>query len=242
MPPENKQNNPIMAAMLHAMDHELKVLLDKLDELDLAKDTIVIFTSDNGGCHWSMAKKSKQKNAATENITANLPLRGGKCSWYEGGVRVPMIVRWPGQAAANTSLDVPVHLIDIYPTVLAAIDAQPKPDQVLDGLDLAPLFAQEAFPERPLFCHFTRKLTTAGTPGGSFVRMGDFKLIRVYGGIKKGGHDKYILYNISEDIGETQDVSEAHPEKVKLLKERLNLWLSDTGAMVPQPNPTYRFK
>ncbi|MCM8530939.1 MAG: sulfatase [Lentisphaeraceae bacterium] len=240
MPADNKQTNPVMAAMLHAMDKEFEVLLNKLDDLKIADNTMVIFASDNGGVHWEMGKKKKQGHKYAIPVTSNYPLRGGKCSWFEGGIRVPMTIRWPGKVAPNQRVDTPVHLIDLYPTILSAIQAKPKADQVLDGLDLSPLFQNGTLPERPLFCHFPRNLTTEEKlPGASYIRLGDYKLIRMYGG-EDDCSDKYILYNIKKDIGETLDISAQFPEKTAQLKKKLNSWLQETGTLMPKPNPAYR--
>jgi len=238
MPADNKQKNPMMAAMLHAMDQELEVLLNKLDELKLTEETLIIFVSDNGGVHWSMAKKKKSNFGMP--ATSNYPLRGGKCSWFEGGVRVPMTIRWPGKIPAKQRIETPAHIIDIYPTVLKAAGIEPQPDQILDGVDLTPLLEDKTIPERPLFCHFPRHSTTEDElPGGSFIRLGDNKLIRMYGA-EEDGRDKYILYNLKEDIGETKDVSDQYPEKTASMKKRLDSWLADTGTLVPKPNPDYK--
>lgn len=244
MPAENRQTNPVMAAMLHAMDRELKTLLDKLDELKLAQDTLVVFISDNGGVHFPMKINSEISKAyAGMPPTVNGPLRGGKCTYFEGGVRVPMLIRWPGKIRRQTTTDAPVHLIDLYPTILAATGTKPQTDQVLDGIDLSPLFrAGETFPERPLFCHFPRKHIVADNlPGGSFIRSGDYKLIRIYGGGENGA-DRFVLYNLKDDIGETTDLAAAMPEKTARLRKQLNDWLTQTGALIPKPNPAYQKK
>ncbi|MGB0414170.1 MAG: sulfatase [Coraliomargarita sp.] len=237
MPADTKQTNPVMAAMLHGMDQELEVLLDKLDELQLTEETLIIFTSDNGGVHWEMSKKKDAPYSMP--VTSNYPLRGGKCSWFEGGVRVPMTIRWPGKIPARQRTETPAHIIDIYPTVLNAAGIEPQPGQILDGVDLTPLLENQTIPERPLFCHFPRSSTTEDQlPGGSFVRMGNYKLIRMYGGADDGS-DRYILYNLKDDIGETTDVAKDYPEKVASMKKKLNAWLAETGALVPKPNPAY---
>ena len=226
-----------MAAMLHAMDDELQLLLDKLDELQITEETLIIFTSDNGGVHWGTGKKKDAINSIP--VTSNYPLRGGKCSWFEGGVRVPMTIRWPGKIPTEKRTETPVHLIDIYPTVLNAAGIEPMAGQILDGLDLMPLFESQVIPDRPLFCHFPRSRTTEDNmPGGSFVRLGDYKLIRLYGGADDGG-DRYILYNLKDDIGETTDIAKDYPEKVASMEKKLNAWLTETGALVPKPNPAY---
>ncbi|MFC1736848.1 sulfatase-like hydrolase/transferase, partial [Candidatus Hydrogenedentota bacterium] len=135
MDPTQHQRNPIMAAMLYAMDQSVTRILEKIDELDLAKDTVVVFVSDNGGCHWDMADK-KYRHVP---ITANLPLRGGKCSFWEGGVRVPMIIKWPGKIEPGSKSSTPVHSIDFYPTLLEIAGGKPSKDKILDGESILPV-------------------------------------------------------------------------------------------------------
>ncbi|MEM6777471.1 MAG: sulfatase [Planctomycetota bacterium] len=240
MPKENTQRNPVMAAMLHAMDQSLKTLLDKLDSLGLAENTIVIFASDNGGVHFPMKGRSEiAKPFDGVPVTDNGPLRGGKCSWFEGGVRVPMVIRWPGHSGAGHSCETPVHLIDLYPTLLGITGSSPRPGQVLDGVDMSPLLTGETIPERPLYCHFPRTKTTVDQiPGGSFIRSGDYKLVRVYDYASDTSGRK-LLFNLKDDLGETKNLAEELPEVVLSLEAQLDAWLAETNAMVPRPNPRY---
>ncbi len=236
--PEATQRNPVMAAMLYSMDESVGKVLEKLDELQLADDTLVVFVSDNGGCHWN-TKGAASKELLETPITSNEPLRGGKCSFYEGGVRVPLIVRWPGKVKAASRCSIPVHVVDFYPTLLEAVGAEPASKKILDGESIVPLLTQTGGLTRDaIFCHFPRSRTTADTVGGSFVRQGDYKLICFWG----DGPDRanrYELYNLRKDIGESMDLSESMPEKVSKLSAILDAHLDRIGAKLPIRNPAY---
>jgi arylsulfatase A-like enzyme len=237
-PGENGQRHPVMGGMLHAMDDSVGAVLKKLDELGLAEETIVIFLSDNGGVHWA---NDKVRKYAGVPITSNVPLRGGKCCFYEGGVRVPMIVRWPGKAKAGSRCETPVHAVDMYPTLSEIAGARPPGDKVLDGESIVPLLTGAGSLKREaLYCHFPRQSTTAGTVGGSFVRTGDYKLIRLWGEGATSGEHGYELYNLREDIGESKNLAEKMPEKVREMSAMLDEWLAKTGALIPKPNPNYK--
>jgi arylsulfatase A len=233
---KNPQNNPVMAAMLRSMDDSLSALLDKLDQLKLTDNTLFVFMSDNGGVHWPNRMQGMDKVSPP---TSNLPLRGGKCCFYEGGIRVPMIVRQPGNIKPGTTSDVPVHAVDIYPTFLSHAGASPNPEQVLDGESLAPLFDQSGNLKRDtLYGHFPRTATLAGTMGGSWIRKGDYKLIRLWFAGKDGSND-YELYNLKDDIGEQKNLAAKMPDKVKSMSAGLDKWLAETGALIPLKNPRW---
>jgi arylsulfatase A-like enzyme len=234
--PGNPQHNPVMAAMLRSMDDSLGTLLDQLDALNLATNTLFVFLSDNGGVHWPNKARGLEDPMPP---TSNLPLRGGKCCFYEGGIRVPMIVRWPGKVQPGGTCDVPVHAFDFYPTFLNAARLDPGEGQVLDGENLLPLFRQSGALQRDaLFGHFPRASTTAGTVGGSWVREGHFKLIRLWFGASDGSH-AYELYDLKQDIGEQQDLAASMPDRVKRMAGRLDAWLTDTAAFLPTKNPRW---
>lgn len=224
--------NPVMAAMLYAMDESLGRILDKLEEQQLANDTWLFFMSDNGGVHWSNMKGDYATRFPVP-VTSNAPLRGGKACFYEGGVRVPMLVRKPGTVVAGTQSDQPVHAIDIFPTLAEIAGVDKSQHETIDGVSLLPLLADGASLNRDrLFCHFPRSKTLAGTVGGSFVREGDFKLIRLWFGGSEGMH-AYELYDLSNDIGEQTNLANAMPEKVEAMSQTLDQWLRETNALVP---------
>ena len=234
----NAHNSPTFAAMIEILDENIGRLMDALDALDLAQNTLVIFTSDNGGI-W---KKSKQ-----------WPLRAGKGSYYEGGIRVPLFVRWPEKIKPNTTCSVPVSGIDFFPTFLEALKIISPENKQLDGASLMPLLTQSGvFVDRPLFWHFPvyiesriseqtgSKLSETRDPKfrtrpGSVIRCGDWKLHEYF-------EDVGIeLYNLKENIGETNNLAEKLPIKTKELHDMLIEWRQKMAAPVPSElNPNYQ--
>jgi len=234
--PKNPQHNPVMAAMLRSMDDSMSTLLAKLDELNLATNTLFVFLSDNGGVHWPNSARGLDEKMPP---TSNLPLRGGKCCFYEGGIRVPLILRLPGRIKADSTNQVPVHVFDLYPTFLAYAGLKPEAGQILDGESLQPLLQQSGQMQRDLlFGHFPRAKTLAGTMGGSWVRQGDYKLIRLWFGAPDGA-EAYELYDLKQDIGEQHNLAATLPDKVSALSKRLDAWLLGTGALLPKKNPDW---
>jgi arylsulfatase A-like enzyme len=207
------QTHPVFAAMVEAMDTAAGRILRKLDELGLAENTLVVFTSDNGGL-----------STAEGHATSNLPLRGGKGWIYEGGIRVPFLVRWPGVARANTLSEVPVVTHDIVATALAAAGAAPDPGRVLDGRDFTPALRGAASLERDaLFWHYPHNSNQGGFPGGA-VRMGDWKLIERY------EDGRVHLFNLRTDGGEQHDLAARELSRVQAMRAQLHAWYRETGA------------
>lgn len=227
--PSGRQNNPRYAAMVDMVDSNVGRLIHTLEKLSLDRKTLVIFTSDNGGV-W--------QNTSME------PLRAGKGSYYEGGIRVPLIIRWLGNIPGGRISDVPVSGIDFYPTLLELVGAPQKNKNVLDGVSLVSLLEENnPLEERPLFWHFPIYLengnpetrdTVFRTRPGSVVRIGDWKLHEYF---EDGGLE---LYNLKDDIGEKQDLSEKRPDRVRELHRRLMGWRKAVGAPVSSVlNPDY---
>lgn len=215
-----RHTNAKYAAMIDSMDQTVGLIRETLDELQLADDTIIIFTSDNGG---------------RIPTTSNIPLRAGKGSCYEGGVRVPMIVFWPDQTTPGSECDVPVITMDLYPTLMDMI-GRPIDVGACDGVSLVPLLQQTgAIAERPLFWHYPhyQHYQLEGTTPYGAIRRGDYKLIEFYDDMR------VELYNEREDIGERENLAERSPEIVKSLREKLHSWLRDVDAQMPTPNPNY---
>jgi arylsulfatase A-like enzyme len=235
--PENPQRNPIMGAMIETMDRSVGRLLDVLDELKLADNTLFIFTSDNGG--FSYLGRGLDTGKYPVPMTSNTPLRGGKSQIYEGGVREPLIVAWPGQVAAGTTSDAVVQSTDFYPTLLDLLGLKPSPGQEFDGISIAaPLMQSGPLPPRNLFCLFTR-YAQEQTPPGASVRQGDYKLIRFFHDGPNFAH-RFELYNLKEDIGETTNLADTMPERVRAMDTLIEGFLSDTHAVLPRPNPAYK--
>lgn len=214
------QNHAVYAAMVETLDTSVGRILDRLDALDLAENTIVVFFSDNGGL-----------STAEGSPTSNLPLRGGKGWLYEGGIREPMIVRWPAVAAAGGVTSAPVISTDFYPTLLeaAGVDARPGIEvdgssflDVLRGGEVGEARIAEAA-ERDLFWHYPHYANQGGFPGGAILR-GRYKLIERY-------EDGQVhLYDLEADIGERNDLATEQPERVAEMRGRLHAWYEEVGA------------
>jgi arylsulfatase A-like enzyme len=219
-----RQDRPDYASMVYAMDENIGRLLNKLDELKLRDNTIIVFTSDNGGL-----STVRGKNAPT----ANLPLRAGKGWCYEGGIRVPLIIRAPGVTQPASTSNEPVISMDCFPTLLDLAGLRKSPKLHRDGHSLVPLLRGKATLKRKaLFWHYPHYHGSTWTPGAA-VRAGDWKLITFYD--KK----RVELYNLKNDIGERKDLAKTHPKKRKELQELLQQWQKETGAKMPEPNPDY---
>ncbi len=222
--PDTGVNNPVYAAMVEHVDASVGRIMQALEENGLADDTVVVLYSDNGGLHL-------RYDGEGEIVSTNAPLRDEKGRLYEGGVRVPCVVRWPGRIAPGSVCDTPITSVDIYPTFLELANAEPAPDHVLDGVSLAPLFAgATALPREDIFWHYPHYHHT--TPAGA-MRSGPWKLIEFF------EDGRLELYNLAEDIGESRDVSAQFPETVQALHERMVAWRDRVGADLPVPNPDY---
>jgi len=224
-PADGGQQNPTYAAMIESTDDGIGRILGRLDELKLAENTLVIFFSDNGG---------------VGGITSNAPLRGAKGMLYEGGIREPMIVRWPGKVKPGSRCGQAVIGIDFYPTFLEVAGAPAPAGQVLDGVSIVSLMTEtKPLEPRAIFWHFPCYLEGSGqtgwrtTPAGA-VQMGDFKLIEFF-------EDSHVeLYNLADDIGETKDLAAAMPDKAREVREAMLAWRKRVNAPVPtEPNPQY---
>lgn len=224
--------NPAYAAMIYSVDESVGRVLATLDELKLARNTLVIFTSDNGGVGGYVEAGVKAK----EGITSNAPLRGGKGMLYEGGVRVPWIARWTGKVKPGLTCDEPIISIDLYPTLLALADAKPRIGHILDGTSITPLLfgnggRATGQARQPLYWHFPGYLGSGKdiwrtTPAGA-TRAGDWKLIEFF---ETG---KIELYNLADDIGEKTNLAAKLPGRAKQLHDDLALWRQSVNAVMP---------
>jgi arylsulfatase A len=219
--PGLRHTNAAYAAMVERVDATVGQIRAKLAELGLAERTVIVLTSDNGG-HLP--------------TTTNRPLRAGKASCYEGGVRVPLIVYWPGVTAAGSESDVPVMSIDFYPTLLAMAGVAAPADAQPDGESIVSLLRRTGTLQRDeLFWHYPhyQLYQQEGTTPYGAIRASDYKLIEHYDDMR------VELYNLKDDVGERNDLAAAEPERVKALRERLQAWRTAVGAQMPTRNPAY---
>jgi len=214
-----KQISPVYAAMVESVDECVGRVMAKLQETRLAEQTVVIFMSDNGGL---------------KKVTSMSPLRGQKSLYYEGGIRVPLIIKVPGMTQPGSQCHEPVISTDFYPTMLEIAGLAPKPEQHRDGLSLVPLLkgSKSSLGRDAIYWHFPLYQARGCTPC-SAVRAGDYKLIEYF-------EDYRVeLYNLKNDIGENKDLSKTNPHKAKELRGMLHQWREDVNAQIPKPNPDY---
>jgi arylsulfatase A-like enzyme len=212
---------PVYAALIETLDDTVGLIMRRLEELGIADDTILVFTSDNGGLH--------VPEGPHERVTHNTPFRAGKGYVYEGGNRVPLIIRWPGKIEAGRVVDTPVNNIDWVPTLLELAGAEP-PDG-LDGVSFAAgLLGTDAFPERPVFWHFPHYTNQGGRPTGA-MRDGEWLLVEYY------DEESVELYNLGKDIGEQHDLAADQPERVASMRTALDAWRRENEVQYNTPNP-----
>ncbi|QEG01917.1 Arylsulfatase [Stieleria maiorica] len=204
--------NPTYAAMIEGMDRSIGKVIQAIDQQGLGEQTLVIFTSDNGPFGSDVQ-----------------PLRAEKGYLYEGGIRVPMIVRWPGRVSPSTQTSTPVITMDIHATILDVTNLKPDPSNTPDGISLLPLIKNESQPEREsIYFHYPNYAFHKQNRLGSAVRSGDYKLILYY------DDDSIELYNLKDDISESHDLADELPEKAQQLRSELEAWLKTTNASRPQ--------
>jgi arylsulfatase A-like enzyme len=211
------QDCPIYGGMIEAMDDAVGIVLAKLDELGLREDTIICFTSDNGGV-----------SSGDAYSTSNTPLRGGKGRQWEGGIREPFYINAPGHTRAGSTCATPVSGIDWYPTLLEMAGVSVPEEQDIDGVSLVPLLEGGDFRARPLFWHYPHYGNQGGEPS-SIVMEGDWKLIRYH----EDGRDE--LYDLGADPGEQIDLAEVQTGQVLAMRPTLEAWLRETEARMPTP-------
>jgi arylsulfatase A-like enzyme len=233
--PDDPQRSPTYAAMVESLDDNIGKMLDTLDRLKLTDRTIVVFYSDNGGNMYN------EIDGTTP--TSNVPLRGGKATMYEGGVRVPCIVVWPDTVKPGSRCDAIIQSTDLYPTLLDALALEAQPGQIFDGISIVPTLrgqADAAGRDRAIFTFFPHAPGVPDhLPPAVSVHQGDWKLIRIFHEGEDGKH-AYELYNLRDDLGETKNLATAQPDRVQELDAMIEAFLKRTGAVVPLPNPNYQ--
>ncbi len=221
LPVRQVQDNPVYAGMMETLDSAVGTVLQKLRETGLDKNTVVIFTSDNGGV-----------SSGDEYSTSLLPYRGGKGRQWEGGIREPYIIHVPGMTQPGSSTQTLATGTDFFPTMLELAGLPSMPEQHVDGVSLVPVLKGGEIGERDLFWHYPHYGNQGGEPT-SMIRSKDWKLIHYH----EDGRNE--LYNLADDIGEQTELSKKNPEKTTELKKRLDALLSEAGANFPQPNPKF---
>ncbi|MEJ6642663.1 MAG: sulfatase [Akkermansiaceae bacterium] len=207
---DRKVENPAYAAMIEGMDRSIGRVLKSLDELGLAENTLVIFTSDNG------------------SLFTNGPLRANKGHLYEGGIRVPWVIRWPGKITPASRCEEPIISTDVFPTLLDVAGLKPAPGVPEDGESFIPLLTGEGKLKREaIFFHYPNYAFHKKNRLGGAIRKGKYKLIRFY------DDDSVELYDLEADPGEKKDLAGANPEKARELRAELNRWLQESGAKMP---------
>lgn len=222
--PGQQQNNPVFAAMIHSVDESVGRVMAKLEELGIADHTALFFTSDNGAL---------QEKGVTP-VTSNAPLRAGKGTLYEGGIRVPSIVRWPGIVEPGSVCDAPVISTDFYLTILEMAGVRDHPKHVVDGVSIVPLLRQSGGLTRDaVYWHFPHYNNRENMAPAGAIRQGDYKLIEFF------EDGRLELYSLREDIGEQRNLAEELPQKAAQLRDSLKKWQKTVGAQMPEPNPDY---
>ena len=228
----NYPTNATYLAALEHIDYSVGRLMDKLESLNLEENTVMMFISDNGG---------------VDQEFENYPLRYGKGSPYEGGIRVPFIVSWPGTIASNSTDKTPVHVTDIYPTVVDLAGGKLPDHHIIDGKSLKPLFLQDGVLDRNTLYWYTPlyDIQWGATPS-AIIREGDYKLIHFFGdhidledSSRHITEPKTVLFNLENDISESKDLSGEMPELTNRLKTKLLNWIDSMEAPLPTENPNY---
>lgn len=229
--PYSSQRSPTYAAMVESMDDAIGTLMDAIDRLGIADNTIIIFTSDNGGNMYGRADNTLP--------TSNAPLRGGKATIFEGGTRIPCIVAWPGLTQAGSTSDALIQSEDFFPTLLANLGIAPVEGQIFDGIDITPALKGEQLERNVLFQYFPHILSAPDwLPPSMAMREGDWKMIRIFHGDKDQQH-RHLLYHLKTDLGEVEDLSKENPEIVAKMSAQMDKFLAETGAVLPLPNPAF---
>lgn len=214
---------PVYAALIESMDRAVGQLLTKIDQLGLREKTVVVFTSDNGGLHVPEGRHQR--------VTHNKPYRAGKGFVYEGGLRIPLIVRWPGKVAAGSVVETPVINTDWTPTLLEIFEMGGRNER-FDGRSMVPVLLGKSSGARKFFWHFPHYTNQGSSPAGA-MREGEWKLVEHY------EDGRLELFNLREDIGERNNVAAKEPERVRAMRAELDEWRKRVNAQTNSPNPEF---
>jgi arylsulfatase A-like enzyme len=216
--------------MIESMDDAVGTLLDTLDRLGIADQTAIIFLSDNGGNMYDSVDGTTP--------TSNRPLRGGKATLYEGGIRVPCIVSWPNLKSPPRS-DAIIQSTDFYPTILQLLSLNPQPGQTFDGISILPALKGQPLPRDAIFTYFPHDPPVPDwLPPAIAVTRNHWKLIRIFHGGENTAH-RWKLFNLQQDLGETTDLAAQHPDLVAEMDTLIQSFLKSTNAILPIPNPKF---
>ncbi|MEM1068394.1 MAG: sulfatase [Planctomycetota bacterium] len=228
---KDEQRCPTYAAMIESMDDAVGTLLDELQRLALIDNTIIVFASDNGGNTYNLVDGQRP--------TSNRPLRGGKATMHEGGIRTPAIICWPGQVEEGSKNETLIQSIDYFPTLVDMLGINVDAKQVFDGVSLVPLFRGQELERDGIFTYFPHSPPVPDwIPPSVSVHDDHWKLTRIFFGGAVGEH-RYLLYNLRDDVGEQSNLAAAHPEVVKRLDAMIEEHLRITNAITPLPNPRF---
>ncbi len=232
-----KQDNVQFAAMVESVDQSLQRIVTKLAELGIEDETIVIFFSDNGGMA-AMNVGNPKRIVAEEDVdkaysTSCLPLRGAKGWLYEGGIRVPLIIKWPGKGKVGSVCSTPVSSVDFFPTIMDMIGAGDEVSSDKEGVSIAPLVQGESIAERAIYWHFPHYSNHGMHSPGGAIRLGKYKLLEYF------ENGSVQLFDLENDLGEQRDLSEIEIERTKELKDKLHQWRTSVNAQMMKPNPDF---
>jgi hypothetical protein len=217
--------------MVQSLDDNVGKMLDALDRLELADSTIILFFSDNGGNMYN------EVDGTTP--TSNRPLRGGKANNWDGGVRVPCVVVWPGVVEPGSRSDTLITSTDFYPTLLEMLDLSPAPDQSFDGVSIVPALKGNSLDRGPIFTFFPHSTRVPDTlPPSASIYEEEWKLLRLLHNNEDGSHENR-LFHLGDDIGERNNLAAKNPEQVAAMARKLDQFLIDTSAVYQKPNPNY---
>ncbi len=229
---KQKQDNVEFAGMVEATDESLGRIRQKLKELGLEENTIIIFTADNGGMAASNQYRGinhSREILNTRFASSNLPLRGAKGWNYEGGIRVPLIVHWPGKIKANSTSKAIVTGTDFYPTLLEMLDLPALPDQHVDGRSFVPALKAQEYDRGPIYWHFPHYSNHGFQSPGGAIRLGRYKLLEYY------ENGTLQLFDLENDMGERNDLVQSRPDLARRLKKMLHDWREEVDAKMPYP-------
>jgi len=229
--PSNPQRCPTYAAMVESLDDAIGSLLEAVDGAGIADRTAIVFISDNGGNMYNVVEG--------ERPTSNAPLRGGKATMFEGGIRVPCVVVWPGVTKPGSRSDEIIQASDFYATILRQLNIAVPENHVVDGIDITPALRGGDLERESIITYFPHCPPVPDwLPPSMAVHSGDWKLIRLFHQGDNGEHD-YRLYNLKQDIGEQNNLAEKYPRRVSRMDRMMEEYIRSAGTVVPQPNPRF---